>query len=145
METKRKKLISLLFNMGRAMKDHFGHEKEEAFSLLHIETLAYIADHDLPSMKHIAGHLCITPASTSSLVDGLVEMDLLERVFEKDDRRLVKLKITEKGKGFMKKGFDHASGKMEAIFEELDDKDIDDFIRILENFTKIINSKKMIK
>jgi len=142
MQDKRKKLISLLFNTGRAMKEHFHDEKKAKISLLHMETLGYVLEHEKPSMKHIADHLCITPASTSSLADGLVEEGFLERLLEKEDRRVVKLQITPKGKEFFKKGMEHANEKMETVFEGLDDDEIEFFIHILEKFIKIISNKK---
>lgn len=142
MQNKRKRLISLLFHTGRAMKEHFHGEKQGGISLLHMETMGYVIEHKNPTMKNVADHLCITPASASSLADGLVEEGFLERTFEKNDRRVVKLRITKKGKDFLKKSIRHANKQMEVMFSALDDKEVDFFIHILEKFTKGIGGKK---
>lgn len=141
MLTKRKKLVSLLFNTGRAMNGHFHLKKEGGVSLLHMETLGYISEITKPSMKDIAGHLRITPASASNLVDGLVEEGFLERFFEEGDRRLIKLSLTQKGEDFLQKGMLCASQKMEEVFGELKEEEIDQFIMLLERVLEITNKK----
>ena len=139
---KRKQLISLLFNTGRAMKEHFSSQEGLTHNLLHIETIGFVLEKETPSMKDISAHLCITPASASSLIDGLVESGLLERGFGKDDRRIVRIRITQKGKELLEEGMRHGGEKMAVIFEEFKEKEVDDFIKVLERFINIINSKK---
>lgn len=143
MINKRKKLISLLFNTGRAMKEHFRGQENIEHNLLHIETIGFIMEKGSPSMKDISAHLCITPASASNLIDGLAESGIIERGFEKNDRRVVRVRITPKGKALLDKGLRHGSEKMAEIFAELGDKEVDDFINILEKFIEIINRRKV--
>lgn len=143
MINKRKKLISLLFNTGRSMKEHFHSQETMEHNLLHIETIRFILEKGSPSMKDVSTHLCITPASASNLIDGLVESGIIERGFEKDDRRIVRIRVTSKGKALLEKGLQHGSDRMAEIFAELGDKEVDDFINILEKFIEIINRKKV--
>jgi len=136
MVNKRKKLVSLIFNSGRFMKDRFHGENESGFSILHIETMRFIEEMKTPSMKDVANHLHITPASASSLIDGIVEEKLLVRFEEKKDRRIVRIKLTTKGIRFLKLEFNKINGKMEAMFNKLNDSEVEYFIKILEKFIK---------
>ena len=128
--------MSLLFNSGRVMKDRFHCMNESSFSILHIETMRFIEEMKTPSMKDVAGYLHIAPASASSLVDGLVEEGLLTRFEEKEDRRIVRIKLSQKGIEFIAKESKKMSGKMEEIFNKLDDDEVETFINILEKFIK---------
>jgi DNA-binding MarR family transcriptional regulator len=136
MINKRKRLVSLLFNSGRMMKDHFHFEAQGGFTILHIETMRFIEEMKNPSMKDVANHLHITPASASSLIDGLVEEKLLTRFEEKKDRRIVRIKPTAKGARFLKLEFKKINGKMEELFKKLNDTEVETFIKILEKFIK---------
>lgn len=143
-QEKRKLLISLLYNTGRTMRGYFHENKESACPLLHMETLRFIKETKNPSMKTISEHLCITPASTSNLIDGLVESGFLKRTFIKNDRRIIRLKITEKGLVFLKSGQEKANEKMNEIFSELTEEELDSFSKLLNKFIGIVNNKKII-
>jgi len=148
-EDKRKTILAMIFNSARVMKDYFHGNVSECKcsnpNPLHLETMRYVLEKENPSMKDLANHLCITPASASALIDSLVETRMIKRTLEKDDRRIVRLAITENGKKKFKETEDLLFGKMKEIFKEMSDRDIENMHNALESFINIVNNKKKLK
>lgn len=90
-------LDTALLNLRRAMTDALKDQAEKlGQSVAHIEVLKYVFEAGDPTMKSLATHLKITPPSTSTLVEGLVEKGFLERILDSKDRRTIRIKLTTK-------------------------------------------------
>jgi DNA-binding MarR family transcriptional regulator len=132
------KLISMLFTTGRLIKERTGSQDGvDPFSYLRLETLRFISESGGVAMRDIAYHLRITPPSATSLINGLVKSGQLNRTQDKEDRRVVLLKITPKGEKILATEFKKITKRMEKIFSKLDEKEIKDFIRILEKLSEV--------
>jgi len=125
-------LISLMFNTGRLIYKQ-SHRKNRAniFSFLQLEVL-----------KDVANFLCITPASATSLINRLVKAGMLERHFDKNDRRVIRLFITPKGKEALKKEFRKSSLRLRKILTKLNQKEQENLIRIFQKLQKIYSNKQ---
>ena len=65
-------------------------------------TCIYIVDqHDGLSMSELADDLCMSNQQLTKIVDALVELDLVERVCDPNNRRKFFAKPTEKGKNML--------------------------------------------
>jgi DNA-binding MarR family transcriptional regulator len=93
-------------------------------------------------MKDLAHILSITPASTTSLVDGLVKMEALERIAHETDRRVVRLRATAKGRKQLADTDLKAKKELKKIFQELSDQDREGLAAVLEKLSRIISSQR---
>ncbi len=132
------KIISLMFNMGRAIKKQClkksGHSS--GLSILQIETLWHVGEEKEVLMKDLASHLFITPPSATSLTDDLVKAKLVARSEDKKDRRTTAISLTAKGKralaNFLKKRMEKAKKKI----DKLTYSEKKSLLRILEKLAK---------
>lgn len=132
-------LISLIFTANRLIRERTaGHGKIDPFSLLQFRVLGFVDEKVAPTMKDIANYLYITSPSATSIINRLVKARELERSFDKDDRRVVRLKLTEIGRKTYERQRENSAVKMNKIIEPLDQEEINNFARIL---TKIIDTK----
>jgi DNA-binding MarR family transcriptional regulator len=77
-------------------------------------------------MRAISAYLGITPPSATSIIDELVKKGLIERQADPNDRRIIRLVISQKGdnqltdsfKEFVK-GFDHSMRRLSEKEKEL--------------------------
>ncbi|RKY72244.1 MAG: hypothetical protein DRP97_00920 [Candidatus Latescibacterota bacterium] len=88
-------------------------------------------------MKEVADYFCITPPSATSLINPLVKSEMLKRVYDKNDRRIVRLSITSKGRKELKRGFNKLNNNMKKILMQLNINEQKNIIRILEKLSKI--------
>jgi len=132
------KIISLIFTTSRRIQERAkDRERIDPFSFLQLETLRYVAEKDNPSMKDIADYLCVTPPSATSLINGLVKAGQLERVYDKDDRRLVHIAVTPKGKAAFASGFKKITTRMRRVLSNLNAKERNDLFKILKKLSRV--------
>ncbi|MBN1162020.1 MAG: MarR family transcriptional regulator [Dehalococcoidales bacterium] len=86
------------------------------------------------SMKELAELSRITPGAVTQFVDGLVERGLVARESDPNDRRIVRLKLTELAKNQFEKFRKEHLVSMSRIFEALNDDEIKQLIAL---FTKM--------
>lgn len=111
-------------------------------SYLDISVLNAAADENKqnknPSMGDIADLLRITGPSATLIIDRLVDKGELVRAEDPDDRRVVRLSLTDAGKKTLKAGMKESIAGMDRLLSVLDDRERAEFDRIV---TKIITQK----
>lgn len=126
------KLVSLMFIIGRRLREEMRQTaKDTSCSLLHFETLQFVEERGRPLMRDVAEHFMITPPAATMLIDGLVSSKLLARLFDKKDRRAVRIAITKKGTEMLANGMKAKMKKIKEIFSVLDAKERAEFARML--------------
>ncbi len=133
-------LIDLFFKTNRSQHKH----RHQAgiishFSFLQFFTMKIVEEEGPISMKDLAHMLSITPASTTSLVDGLVKMGALERAAHGSDRRVILLRTTADGRKKLNDTDARAKKELKKIFLELSDGDRDRLAEIMGKLLRILS------
>jgi len=135
-----KELISLFFTASRLIREKTaGHGTVGCLSIAQLKILSVISERGNPTMKEIADSLFITSPSATSAIDHLVEEGQLKRIPDSEDRRVIRLELTESGKKVFKEGYKQIVAKISEVLDKLDTKEKEFFASI---FTKIINCYK---
>lgn len=131
------KLISLMFLIGRRMRDEMRHDiPKNGCSWIHFEALRYVNDNGKPLMRDVATHFSITPPAATLLIDGLVANKMMRRIVDLKDRRAVRIAMTPKGKQIFKSGIQERMKKIKEVFAVLNAKEQTELIRILGKIAK---------
>jgi DNA-binding MarR family transcriptional regulator len=131
-------LIECFFKIQRFMRQQLSvSSKLSHLSLLQLETMIFLNQQVDAQMLDIANYLQITKPTATSLLDKLVEGDLVTRNSDAKDRRLVKLSLTEKGKTLVEEGKKEKNKRMSKLLSYLNEEDKYIMLRILSNL--IIN------
>jgi DNA-binding MarR family transcriptional regulator len=104
--------------------------------LSQIEALSFIAEKGKPTMKEIASHLRITPPSTTSLVEILIEKKLVTRISSENDRRTIRVSPTPNAWSFFKKLHDRKFTVFTKLLSKLSTEEKKQFVKILTILTK---------
>lgn len=132
-------LISLIFTATRLIRERTaGHGKVDPFSMAQFKVLALVSEKGSPTMKEVADLLYITSPSATAIINRLVKARELERIYDKEDRRIVRLMLTEKGRKSLAERREAVTARMSKVIESLNKKERDDLANIL---IKIINTK----
>jgi DNA-binding MarR family transcriptional regulator len=89
-------------------------------------------------MTDVARYLSVTTAAATGLVDRLVKGGYVSRVYDPADRRIIKVKLTEKGTDLVKKLIMHKVSRVKDVFGKLSSTDRDDYLRVLTRIKDII-------
>src|SRR3989344_8311423 len=120
-------LIELLFKTGQLIREHTKpREKLNLASFVQLHILQFIAMSDINkpiNMSDIANYLNITPPSATSLVNNLVKNKELKRVPDTNDRRVVRLILTQSGLTTLVRGRARLIKKVKAVLGGLSRKE----------------------
>ena len=83
------------------------------------------------SVKELAEHLSVTPGAITQFVDPLVEKGFVIREGDPNDRRVVRLKLTEQTRSQFNKFRQEHMMSMFKIFEVLTDDEIKQMVDLL--------------
>lgn len=104
--------------------------------------LTMIDHHKRRSIKDIAEAMEMSPSAATQLVDGLVRVGLVTRQEEPNDRRLVQLELSPKGKKHLTDTKEKRIAEMAEIFDILTDKELEEFVRLHKKITSKFSDKK---
>lgn len=136
-------LINLFFMTHRSLHKHMQEAKVIAsFSFLQFLTMKFVQEEGKVSMKEIARFLSITPASATSLINGLVRTGVLERVTDQRDRRIIRLQATTEGRKRLDETDEQAKRELKRVFMKLGDADRSSLITVLEKLSRILSEEK---
>ncbi|MEI7750271.1 MAG: MarR family transcriptional regulator [Candidatus Moraniibacteriota bacterium] len=134
------RIVSLIFTVRNLIHEKAARVDSRKVSLLQLITLRFIGcEH--PTMKEIADYLGITAPSATSLVNTLIRDGMVVREAEAEDRRKVRIVITAKGTGYMKKEMEYASRKIQKSLEVLTRKEQDELEKILGKTAERLRDK----
>lgn len=124
-------ILFLFFEAGRAIRQACFAPSGALLSLVHLETLRFVSEHQEPTMRDVSDYLRVTAPSATALIEELAAKGYLVRRQDKADRRLVRLSISSKGKSFLAKVMKKRLKAMQSMVAPLTLSDRKEFIRIL--------------
>jgi DNA-binding MarR family transcriptional regulator len=99
-------------------------ESSNTLSIYQYELLGILLDCDSMTMTEIGSILAIHKSNITPIIDKLVSADMVHRFTDENDRRIVRIAITEKGRAILNEGREKMMQRLENLFGVLDDSDI---------------------
>jgi len=96
--------------------------------------LGILSRHEILSMSEIGCKLSMPKPHVTAQVDKLIAEEMVERLFDPNDRRIVNIKLTEKGKDDFKTIKQDISKDMREQIEKLDEQKL----RLLSDSTQLV-------
>jgi len=105
--------------MHRSMRDFRRFMDETGLSFSQINILMRLFHGKSTGVSEIGEQLGVTNAAASQAVDRLVQLDLIERTEDPEDRRAKRLALTQKGRSLIEKGIEARSKWIEGLTDAL--------------------------
>ncbi len=90
-----------------------------------------------PTMSELSSELDIPLSSTTRIIDLLVSNDFVERVNDPNDRRVVRIQMSENGRQFLKIAMEFIKQRITSL---LDNFSLDEQRQLLQLMTKLLMS-----
>lgn len=127
-------LVEEIFRISRIMKDEMSFSSALMnLTALQFHALIYLAKHSQTTMSDIAKYFRIKMPSATSLIRVLINQHLVERKENENDRRLVIIQLSGKGKALVQQLLEKRRKSLEAKVSFLSKKDQCDLLKILKN------------
>jgi len=97
---------------------------------------------DIIQMSEISSNLEMTKPALSQLINKLEDAELVERIFQKSDRRATYIKITEKGNKLFEGEREKFRESLKNILARMGEKDSKEFIRLTGEFLNAFNQER---
>jgi len=104
----------------------------------HFQVLHILMEQGTLTVSEIANILCISRPNMTPLIDKLIEEDLVHRSPNINDRRIINISITEKGKNIALSNIECFKNKLKSKISCLSEEDITCFFNSLENIKLIM-------
>ncbi|MFA5338303.1 MAG: MarR family transcriptional regulator [Candidatus Omnitrophota bacterium] len=89
-------------------------------------------------MTELAHFMNVTTAAMTGIVDRLVREEYIERIYDKNDRRIIKVKLTNAGNNLVRKICERKQQMVIKIFEKISEVDREHYLRILNQVKTIL-------
>jgi DNA-binding MarR family transcriptional regulator len=126
-------MIKEIFDIARFIGSN---KSESRLTTIQLRTIMYISENGLVKPTEIAKYFSITPASVTSQIDNLVKEGWLERVYNKDDKRVIEVKLTGRAKKELPLEIEKLNKQSSWVFETLDKEEEKELLEILKKLNK---------
>ena len=92
-------------------------------------------------MKVLAQFMRVTTAAMTGVVDRLVRDSYATRIYDPKDRRIIKIKLTSKGSGLVKKVNQQRQQMIVKLFGKISESDRQEYLRILLQIKDILTKE----
>lgn len=89
-------------------------------------------------MKDLARFMGVTMAAMTGMIERLVKSGHCARIYEPQDRRIIKIKLTAKGDNLVKNLNENKRQMIIRIFGKISERDRQDYLRILLQIKEIL-------
>ena len=107
-------------------------------------TLDFLIQKDESKMTDIAHFMRVTTAAITGIVDRLVRDGYVTRVYEPQDRRIIKVKPTSRGAKLVKKIKAQRRKAIINVFGKITPAEREDYLRILLRIQDILTTGKVV-
>lgn len=114
-----------------------GPELEEEITIAQLKTLYYVSSHESCRMTDISHDFGVTLSNMTSMVDRLIEGKYLLREDDPNDRRIVRIKLSQKGENIVKKFEEHRRRHAAKFLQKMSEEEIESLIKIMAKILKI--------
>lgn len=133
--------IDLIFVINRLTKEGLENEKGSP-SYIQLQALSFISHQKKPIIKNLAEYLNITAPSATFLINNLIKLELVNRLHNTQDKRMVHLVISKKGKKELAKSFLKSKKHLYKKLSLLSARERKSFILILKKISLLLTTEK---
>ncbi len=125
-------LMEVMFGVFRLMKGKMSSRNLTHLSILQIQALFFLKQNANTTMGDIAEYFHIELPSATSLLNKLYDQKLVKRHEDQEDRRLVRITLTDKGKELLEQAMQERRKTMEKMLSYLSEKEKSELLDILK-------------
>jgi DNA-binding MarR family transcriptional regulator len=116
----------------RAIRTEMRSRRSPDLTVPQFRTLVFLNNNPGASLSCVADYLGLTPPSTSKMMDGLVQRNLVIRQASSTDRRRITLKLTSDGQSILGAAHHGTQTKLAEILSALPPADCGQIVRSMQ-------------
>ena len=110
--------------------------ESEHITASQLQALRFLSGYEAPLMGEVAHGLRISLPAATKAIDRLVKKSLVGREEDPSDRRVVRIRLTQKGRELVNKVTDQRTSRLEHIMDAMSSEDKAHLVRGMEGFVR---------
>lgn len=127
-----KEISEKIFGVYRMMRKRFDLIKTNDLTMIQLHALIFIKENKNCQLTSLAKNFSISLPTANNLVEKLINLKLIERKDDKNDRRVIHLSITKKGENLINKLSKEKQNCFSSIISKLTIDEKKQLLKILE-------------
>ena len=111
-------------------------------TIMQYSALMFLKDNRSATVGDVASHLKLSKSSATQLIERLAKASLIDRINDKEDRRIVRISITSAGEQQVMDLKMKYREKMGKIISKIPDEDLKELIRIHKNLIETLQKEQ---
>ena len=133
------KLDGIVLSIQRKIRARLHNELSQGIiTIPQFHVLTYLLDQGEAIMVELARFLQVSASAITSIVDNLVKMGMVKRHFSLEDRRIVLVSLTRKGKDIITRIRREFRELLENILEKFTPKEREKFLELSEKMERLL-------
>lgn len=113
--------------------------KDKGISKAHIQLMKSLKSEGACTMTDLGKRLSVSKPNITALVDRLVELDAVKRVFIENDRRIIYIELTDQGKELLDAHIEAMKATLAKSMQNFSNHDLVLFKEAMDNMKMFIN------
>jgi DNA-binding MarR family transcriptional regulator len=109
-----------------------------ALSRTQLEIMLLLREHDSQTTTQLAKQLFLTPGAVTQTIETLVQRELIERLPDNNDRRLIHLRLSPAGTEAINRVIQQRRKRMKALLTQLSPPELEALIIGAERLAQLI-------
>lgn len=136
-------LFTTMMQLGKLMSQRTQETHEERIAtMLQFAALNFVKEQPNGTVGDFAKFMQLSKSSATQLVERLVKADLVERLPDKDDRRIIRITLTPSGEKEYEVLHEQMLKKMKVFTSKIPAKDLREIIRITTNLIETLKKEQ---
>jgi len=139
-------IISLNRNINRTLRHEFhGLMQDSGFTFPQLSVISILAKNGKQKVSDISEKIGLSDSTVSGILDRLEQKGIIERKRNKDDRRVVKIYLSNGSQEIFQEFHRKREEYFARLLKELSEQEINDIINGLEILNRVVCDKKNTK
>lgn len=104
----------------------------------HFQIMVILKEEGKLPISDVAKKLLISTPNMTKLLNKLIDLEMINRIHDTNDRRIINIEITQQGTNYLNKKFENVKNSMKTTFSALPNKELDKLNSSLENLKDIL-------
>ena len=139
-------IISMNRNINRTLRHEFhGLMQDSGFTFPQLSVISILAKNGKQKVSDISERIGLSDSTVSGILDRLEQKGIIERKRNKDDRRVVKIYLSNGSQEICQEFHRKREEYFAHLLKELSEQEINDIIKGLEILNRVVCDKKNTK
>jgi len=137
------KIINLTRNFNKSMRHKFHYSMQVlGFTLPQLSVISILEKYGEQKVSELSLKMGLSDSTVSGILDRLEQKNIIKRKRTKDDRRVVKISLTQKSKEFCNDFRQKREEYFTQLLKKLSEQEIKDIIKGLEILNRVLDEEE---